>query len=199
MPRRKRDPFGTNWMTFFAPVQENDPWDNRFTLIQYGPEELGGRYELEVRHGPDAFARSHPELFGTGTTSLPEGWFFWGLLKRRGNPGLEGGWRYQSKVRPGGKVGGATVDFVIASTPRDIACRIITPFFHAAAGPEKEGSDFEQLYFLQDQGYDVIDAPSALYMSDETGGAVLEMVDRVLRKDPSLMPGNATYVGVFDA
>lgn len=197
MPRSKSLGFGTNWKDFYHPRQDNDPYDNRFTLIQYGPRYLALRETPEIQYGPAAFTAAHPELFATGTTSEPEGWFYWGCLQVRGEPGPLGGWQYQKQVRPGGaRVGSATVDFVFTSRPRDIACRIVTPYFHTGFGPEKEGSDAEQVFSLQESGYDVVDAFSELYMGDPSGAAVKRTVEMVLQRDSSLVPGSSTYLGV---
>lgn len=199
MVRRKVLAGSVNWKDFYHPTQDRDPWESgRVSIINYGPEFLGLRFTKdEVEGGPEQFTRQHPELFGTGTTSAPEGWFFWAMLQVRGPMGQEGGWVYQKAVRPGGqKVGGATVDFVIESSPRPIACRIVTPWFHQNAGPEKNASDREQLYMLQDAGYDVGDAFSELYMDDPEGYAVKDMALRIIERDPSLVPGSSVYLGL---
>jgi hypothetical protein len=97
-------------------------------------------------------------------------------------------------VRPGGaKIGAATVDFVFDSSPRPIACRILTPWFHRL-NPDQEVDDQQSADMLQDQGYDVVDAPSELYMGDPAGWAVRRMVRRVVNKDPQLMPGSGVYI-----
>ena len=192
MARRKTSDFGTNWMALYRPVKSAAP--PRLTVISYGPEHLGLRTEPELEYGPGAFTKANPQLFSTGATSAPEGWFYWGCQEELGPHGPEGGWQYQRKVRPGGaKIGAATVDFVFESSPRSIACRILTPWFHRL-NPDQEGSDAEQLAMLEDAGYDVVDAPSELYMGDPSGLAVRRMVRRVVSRDPQLVPGSATYI-----
>ena len=188
-----------NWKDFYHPVKDRDPWEpGRISIINYGPEHLGLRFTKdEIEDGPAEFTRLHPELFSTGTTSEHEGWFFWGCLQVRGPMGPAGGWTYQKAIRPGGqKVGGATVDFVFESSPRPIACRIVTPWFHQNAGPEKAATDREQVYMIQDAGYDVGDAFSELYMDDHEGEAVKDMVRRIIERDPSLVPGSSVYLGL---
>lgn len=189
--------YSTPWTDFYQP--NKGPYGkHRITIISYGPEHLHAREEPETLFGPAYFTAQHPELFGTGSTSAHEGWFYWALLQPdvRGPEGPEGGWQYQRKVRPGGaKVGATTVDFVINSRPRPIACRIVTPWFHLGFGPEKAATDAEQVWMLQEQGYDVYDAFSSLYMNDRGGETVKEHALRVIRKDPALSPLSATYLG----
>lgn len=197
MARPKSSDFKTNWKDFYHPQKDADPYDPNITLIQYGPLHLALRQTPEVQYGPQAFTDAHPELFATGTTSAPEGWFYWACIQVRGQPGVEGGWQYQKQVRPGGaRIGSATVDFVFTSRPRDIACRIVTPYFHTEFGPEKEGSDNEQVFSLQESGYDVVDTFSELWMPDPSGRAVIRAVEMVLQRDSSLIPGSSTYLGV---
>jgi hypothetical protein len=193
MPRRRPYDLSTPWTRFYAPKRDNDPWSNDFTIIQYGPGAVL-RHEPEVEAGPHAFTLAHPELFDTGPTSEPEGWFYWALLQIRGDEGAEGGWYYQSKFRPAGRAGSATVDFVIVSPVRDIACRIQTRF-HIEIGPEKVAFDNEQAVLLQDGGYDVIDAFDYLFMGDQSGLAVKRVAERVIAKDPALNPLSQTYLG----
>lgn len=193
MPRGKSTGFKTNWMDFYAPVKD-DRASPTISVIAWGPEHLGLRTEVVNEYGPRAFTEANGALFATGATSAPEGWFYWGCQEELGPHGEESGWQYQRKVRPGGaKVGAATVDFVFDATPRPIACRIFTPWFHRL-NPDQEGADAQQVDMLTDQGYDVVDAPSELYMGDEEGWAVRRMVRRVVEKDPMLMPGSGVYI-----
>lgn len=192
---KQKSRLSASWTDFYHPVKE--VWETPIvTIIQWGPEELGLRDEPQLSYGPAAFTAAHPELFRTGTTSADEGWFYWALLQPdvRGPEGQEGGWQYQKRVGQA-KVGGAQVDFVIyVPAARPIACRIVTPYFHEEFGPEKEASDREQVGMLTDAGYDVVDAFSRLYMHDPTGLAVKNTAKRVITKDPSLVPGSATYL-----
>jgi hypothetical protein len=200
MARSRKTHLGSSWTRFYHPRQEK--LRPTLSIIPYGPEGLHLRDEVHSTYGPEAFVNAHPEKFHTSSTTRDEGYFYWGLLQIRGPEGYEGGWRYQSGVRPGGqKVGGATVDFVIdVPDGRPIACRIVTPFHEGGfifAGPEKEASDEVQQFALEAQGYDVIDAYSKLWMGDESGGAVKRIVQRVLDKDPSFNPNTMTYIGAF--
>jgi hypothetical protein len=194
MPRPKTH-LGERWTAFYHPVKE--PLEvPAITIIQWGPAHLGLREEPVLEYGPAAFTAAHPELFRTGTTSADEGWFYWALLQKdvRGPEGQEGGWQYQKRTGYA-KIGGATVDFVIyVPNGRPIACRIVTPYFHEESGPEKAASDREQIGMLTDAGYDVVDAFSRLYMHDPSGLAVKSVAKRVIAKDPSLVPGSATYL-----
>lgn len=181
-----------DWTVFYHPVK--DATRPRIGIYAFGPEHLGGREIVYPSGGPRAFVDANPGLFATSSTSEEEGWFYWGCLQELGPHGVEGGWSYQRQVRPfGARVGQATIDFVIDVAPRPIAVRIQTPYFHAAIGPEKEGFDDEQLMILEDDGYDVIDVPSELYMSDESGLAVRRVVRRVVNRDPLMQPGSATF------
>jgi len=195
---RPKTAFGkTNWKNFYYPVKGRDAYASHITLIQWGPQYLGLRDTPEIEYGPGPFTRAHPELFGGGTVSAPEGWFFWGLLQIRGPMGPEGGWQYQKAVRPGGaKIGSANVDFVIASRPKDIAVRVQGEYFHLEGGPEKESSDTDQIYMLEDAGYDVVDVFPSMFMSDPSGIAVKRVAQMAIDRDPSLIPGSSTYRGV---
>ena len=193
MARPKTTEMGTNWQVFYHPAKDAAPARGRYSIINYGPEHLYGRYQTHVEGGPAAFTAEHPELFATASTTAPEGWFFWGCIQVLGPMGSEGGWVYQQAVRPGGnKIGGARVDFVIDQSPRPLAVRIDTPYFHRD-DPEISASDDEQLAMLEAEGYDVVDAPSELYMQDESGYAVKRMVERVRDRDSMLMPGSAVF------
>lgn len=187
---------GAHWTSFYRVTKE--PLEvPALTIIQWGPAELGLREEPVLEYGPAAFTKAHPELFRTGTTSAEEGWFYWALLQSdvRGPEGTEGGWQYQKRTGFA-KVGGAVVDFVIyVPKGRPIACRIQTPYFHEEFGPEKNATDREQIGMLDDAGYDVVDAFSRLYMHDPSGLAVKDIAKRVISKDPSLVPGSASYIG----
>jgi hypothetical protein len=201
---RRKDPYklGASWTQFYRPVKGNDPYQNAFSIIPYGPRGLHLRDEVISESSPWAFVRAHPELFSTPSTTFDEGVFYWALLQLRGPEGPEGGWQYQTGVRPGGqKVGGATVDFVIdVYDGKPIACRIVTPYHEGGfvfAGPEKEASDELQIFTLEEQGYEVIDAYSKLWMSDQTGLAALHVAQRVLDKDPSFNPNSFTFIGNF--
>ena len=168
MPRTKKDPFQTNWTAFYAPVKSART-SPRVTLIAWGPEHLGLRQEETPLYGPQAFTEANPGLFNTGATSAPEGWFYWGCVEELGPHGPESGWQYQRKVRPGrGQDRRRHGGLRVLHSPRDIACRILTPWFHRL-NPEQEGDDAQQLAMLEDQGYDVVDAPSELYMGDPSG------------------------------
>lgn len=202
MARRNTTQLGANWTKFWRPVKGNDPYKNPFTIIPYGSQGLHLRDDLISESSPWAFVQAHPELFKTPSTTFDEGVFYWGCLQVRGPEGPEGGWRYQSGVHPGGqKIGGATVDFVFdVPQGRPIACRIVTPFHEGGfvfAGPEKEASDELQEIILTDNGYDVIDAYSKLWMDDKSGGAVKRIVQRVIDKDPAFNPNSLTYIGNF--
>lgn len=193
LARRKTSEFGTNWHEFYHPVKGplSAP---KIRVLAYGPSHLDLRDEIPNEYGPQAFTLANPGLFATGATSAPEGWFYWGCIQELGEHGEESGWQYQRKVRPGGaKIGAATVDFVFESSPRPIACRILTPWFHRL-NPDQEVDDQQQADMLNEQGYDVVDAPSELYMGDPEGWAVRKMVRRVVSKDPMLMPGSGTYI-----
>ncbi len=200
MSSRYGKPMGGSWTTFYRPVRESLKHDPDIHLLNYGPAHLGGRENDVYEMGPLPFIRENPGLFGGGNVSSWEGFAYWALSQRdvRGPEGPEGGWFYQSKVRPNGRLGSATVDFVISvfEGGRDIACRIVT-YFHTQVGAEKEGSDLEQVFFLQDQGYDVVDAFGDLMIEDETGEAAKQMMRRVCTKDPTLMPGSMVYIGDF--
>jgi hypothetical protein len=196
MARPKNPPLSTPWTAFYHPVKEERPYGGRIQVFSYGPKEARGREELPPSiSGPFAFARSHPELFKTSSTSLDEGVFYYGCLTELGPHGDEGGWVYQRAVSPGGnKIGGAIVDFVFFKDPRDLAVRIKTPFYHRP-DPDIVEHDDTQLTILEDYGYTVIDAPSELYMDedDEDGIAVRDMVRRVYDEDPLLMPGSMIF------
>ena len=196
MARPKTPPMSTPWTDFYRPVKDTRPDAGRMVLIQYGPSTLRSREALpEYIGGPFAFARSHPELFQTASTSLPEGVFYFGCLEVLGPHGQEGGWVYQRAVSPNGnKLGGAIVDFVIFAEPRDLAVRIKTPWYHRP-DPDVESHDEDQFAILEDYGYNVVDVPSELYMDedDEDGIAVKKMVRRVIEQDPLLMPGSELY------
>lgn len=200
---RSRNPYklSASWTKFYHP-KKGDFIPPKISIIPYGPTELHLRDEVINISGPRAFVDAHPEKFHTSSTTVDEGFFYWGLLQVRGPEGAEGGWRYQSGVQPGGqKVGGATIDFVIdVPDGRPIACRIVTPFHEGGfvyAGPEKEASDELQQFTLEESGYDVIDAYSKLWMDDESGGAVKRIVQRVIDKDPTFDPNTMTYIGGF--
>lgn len=191
MAPRKTTDFGTNWHDFYAPVKgsRNVP---RPTVLGYGPAFMGGREVVIPSGGPEAFVHANPGLFATSSTSREEGFFYWGCLKEIGPAGQ--GWKYQSQVRnQGARAGQATVDFIIEAIPRDLACRIVTPRFHLAAGPEQEVADQEQLDLLEEEGYEVVDVFSQMYMNDESGGAVRRVVRMVIAKEPLLVPGSASY------
>lgn len=203
MPRPRNSPkLGANWTKFYHPKQGPDPYHPHISIIPYGPEGLHLRDTVVNISGPDAFVDAHPEKFHTSSTTRDEGYFYYGLLYVRGPEGPQGGWKYQSGVHPGGqKIGGATVDFVIDTMDdRPIACRIVTPFHEGGfvfAGPEKEASDELQQFTLEENGYDVIDAYSKLWMSDPSGLAVKRIVQRVIDKDPTFNPNSLTYIGGF--
>jgi hypothetical protein len=195
MPRHRKNPtLGLPWTAFYRPEKRPNLEPHQITIISWGPEHLGLRESPELQYGPAAFTAAHPELFATGTTSADEGWFYWGCLEVLGEEGRSSGWQYQKRVGYA-KIGGATVDFVLwVPIGRPIACRIVTPYFHEEQGPEKAASDREQVGMLDDAGYDTVDAFSRLYMQDPSGVAVKDMVKRVIQKDPSLVPGSATYL-----
>jgi hypothetical protein len=200
MPRARNPYLGAHWTKFYHP--KKDPAPPRMSIIPYGPEGLHLRDEVINISGPRAFVLNNQGLFHTSSTTADEGFFYWGLLEIRGPEGYVGGWRYQSGVQPGGqKVGGATIDFVIdVPDGRPIACRVVTPFHEGGfvfAGPEKEASDELQQFTLEEQGYDVIDAYSKLWMGDESGAAVKRIVQRVIDKDPTFNPNSLTYIGGF--
>jgi hypothetical protein len=192
MARTKTSELGTNWKAFWHPVKDAAPDRGRHSLINYGPEHLGGRFETHLDGGPRAFTEAHPELFATASTTAPEGWFFWGCVQELGPMGPEGGWQYQRAVRPdGNKIGSARVDFVFESDPKPLAIRIKTPYWHRD-DPEITASDREQFAMLEDAGYEAVDVPTT-YMDDETGLSVRRMVRRVRDRDPILLPGSALY------
>lgn len=184
-----------SWTKFYRPVKSELDFDPEVTILNYGPVYLG-RQNMDYTGGPADFVRDNPQLFGGGNVSAWEGYFYWALSQKdvRGPEGPEGGWKYQSIVRnQGGRLGQATPDFIISvNQGKDIACRIQT-YFHTQLGVEKEASDVEQLFFLQEE-YDVVDAFGDLYMDDPTGAAVKQMARRVLVKDPSLTPGSGVYL-----
>lgn len=187
---------GGSWTRFFHPARESKSFDPEIHILDYGPAYLGLRETDVWEGGPAAFVREHPELFGGGNVSSWEGYFYWALSQKdvRGPEGSEGGWQYQGIIRnQGGRLGQATPDFIISvDQGKDIACRIQS-YFHLELGVEKQASDVEQLFFLQEQ-YDVIDAFGELYIDDPTGGAVKAMARRVIAKDPTLTPGSGVYL-----
>lgn len=190
---------GGAWTRFYQPVKPSLTFDPDIHVLNYGPAALGGRLTDVWESGPALFVREHPELFGGGTVSAWEGYFYWALSQKdvRGPEGPEGGWQYQGLIRnQGGRLGQATPDFIISvNEGKDIACRIQS-YFHLQLGPEKEAADVEQVFFLQEQ-YDVIDAFGELFIDDPTGAAVKEMARRVIAKDPTLTPGSGVYIAEF--
>lgn len=192
MARTKSWELKAPWMEFYRPVK-GPASPPQVQVYNWGPEALGGREITVLSGGPALFVAENPGLFATSSTSEEEGYFYWGCLKEIGPAGV--GWSYQRQIRNmGARSGQATVDFIIESTPRDIACRIVTPYFHITAGPEQDIRDVEQLANLEDAGYDVVDAFSELYMDDKEGIAVRRVVRAVINREPILVPGSATYL-----
>ncbi len=197
MSKKYSKPMGGSWISFYRPGRYALDYDPKTDLLSYGPSNLGGRERDVWEMGPDVFVREHPELFGGGTVSSWEGYFYWALSQKdvRGPEGAEGRWTYQSVVRnQGGKLGQATPDFIISvDYGKDIACRIQT-YFHLQLGSEKVASDIEQVFFLQEE-YDVVDAFGELFIHDPTGAAAKKAARQVIAKDPALMPGSGVYLG----
>ena len=193
MARRKTTDFGTDWHQFYRPVKSahNVPKQGR---LGYGPEELGGRLTVIPLGSAEEFVQGNSALFSRPSTSREEGYFYWGCLHEIGPVGQ--GWAYQRQVRnAGARVGQATIDFVIESRPRDLAVRIVTPYFHLEADPEQTVADAEQLIILEDDGYEVVDVFSQMYMDDPSGRAARRAVRMVIAKEPMLVPTSAIYYG----
>jgi hypothetical protein len=185
-----------DWRKFLVPEKDNLTLPRRGRgLATYGPDELRIREDIVYEGGPVAFVRNNPQLFATSSTSAHEGFFYWGLVKKIGKEDAYGTngliWQYQVKMRgAAGGPGGAIVDFVISNTIHglDLGVRIVTPYYHSGAGPLKRGEDFEQQYTMMDSGVFPVDVYSVNYISDPTGRAVLNAVDKAIAAQPDYSP-----------
>ena len=101
MPRTKNTTLTINWKDFEQTIKSGRPYGGQFSIINYGPERMGGREIADPMSGPEQFVKDHPELFATSSTSREEGYFYYGCIEELGPEGDEGGWQYQQKVRPG--------------------------------------------------------------------------------------------------
>lgn len=116
-------------------------------IVGLGPRELGLYKKPERRIGPG----KPPPGFVTPTTSAEEWVAYWAFSRVFEDPapdkvrvppffgGLE--WGYQIGDR---ELGGGVFDFVAYLPGEIIAVRLVTEFFHAAAGVQKEASDLTQ-------------------------------------------------------
>lgn len=120
-------------------------------LYGIGPRELGLFREPTRRIGPG----EPPPGFVTPTTSAEEWIPYWALAtifldpapdKLRVPPYFGGlDWGYQLGDR---ELGSAVVDYVVYLPGEMIGIRLVTEFFHAAAGPDKEATDTTQVLTL---------------------------------------------------
>ena len=120
-------------------------------IVGLGPRELGLYKKPERRIGPG----KPPPGFVTPTTSAEEWVAYWAFSRVFEDPapdkvrippffgGLE--WGFQLGDR---ELGSAVVDFVVYLPGEIIGIRLVTEFFHAAAGVQKEASDLGQVLTL---------------------------------------------------
>ena len=175
------------------PGQERAP-SPRVTLIAWGPEHLGLRQD-----GDAADTARRPSPRPTRSSSPP------GPPRRRRDGSTGAASQELGPPRPESRAGSTSARSVPAgpswgrrrwTSSSSVAPRHRLPHPDALVppfNPEQEGDDAEQLAMLEDQGYDVVDAPSELYMGDPSGLAVRRMVRRVVGRIRCLMPGSGVY------
>jgi len=144
-----------------------------------------GFEELGLRSGPDQVGEGPgepPYGFVGGTTSRSEWFLFWAFQKILGPPGQgprEYTWEYQQSFQGGRHIpGGSVVDFVVYTPLYTVLCRLVSYYYHHAAGSEKQASDFEQRVRLgesSDNSLVVIDVYEEDFIHDETGEAAIEV------------------------
>ena len=148
-------------------------------LTFQGFEELGLRENpATIGDGPG----EPPHGFVGGTTSRSEWFLYWAFTKLLGPPGTgarDYTWEYQQSFQGGRHIpGGAVVDFVIYTPMYTVLCRLVSFYFHFAAGSGKQASDLEQRIRLSessDNSLVVIDVYEEDFIHDETGEAALRV------------------------
>lgn len=120
--------------------------------------------------------------------SITEWFIYWALAKIFGEPQeyrkppFEGGWpdwTYQKAFNGGRDMpGGSVIDFVVYNpgpARNAVALRIVTEYWHIFTTAEKQTSDTEQRFFLEDN-FILMDIYDQDFINDSTGQAAIQVV-----------------------
>jgi hypothetical protein len=177
-------------------IRPKVPKPPRPTIFPSGPKGLGLERKPVIVGGP---GEPFPGFLGQNN-SLSEWPPYWALTKIKGPEGEASGWWYQ-KSESGGRhlPGGSVLDFSIEDQYPMIALRCQTERFHVGVSSQKRAYDREQLIFLSQQGYRVVDIYDYQYLGDETGQAIIKLIWAVLNGQQQPDPGLSGSVSVRPA
>lgn len=150
-----------------------------------GPKNVGVTERAQVIAGPG----EPPEGFISSANSKTEWYIYWALSKIFSNPTdfrrapFNGGypdWVYQQAVNGGiGILGGTAIDFVVYTSRKPTALRIVTEYYHLFTSRTKQVTDEWQKINLSDQ-YDVVDIYDMDFINDTSGEQTIQVVKMAL-------------------